>query len=166
LVEPQPDAFARLRQNYVNQTSRLQFLNVAVSDNAGEKALFFIPEMERKRLSLPDWAAEVASFDAEHLRKHFPQATLLTSFVRTIAFAEAADRLPGGFVDLIVIDVEGHERAIIDSIDLERHRVKFLIYEHKHLSEVDRFVVESGLRRHGFSIKSFGRDTIAWRCCA
>ena len=119
--------------------------------------------MERKRSGLPDWAGEVASFDAEHLRKHFPHARLVSYRVKTMTFAEAADRLPGGHVDVVVIDVEGHERTIIESIDLERHRVRFIIYEHKHLSASDRSAVESRLRRHGFSLKEFGRDTIACR---
>jgi hypothetical protein len=105
----------------------------------------------------------VASFNAEHLRKHFPFARLVGYSVKTMTFAEAAARLPGGHVDVVVIDVEGHEQTIIETIDLEGHRVKFIIYEHKHLSESDRSAVESELRRHGFSLKEFGRDAIAYR---
>ena len=73
--------------------------------------------------------------------------------MKTIAFAEAANRLPGGYVDVVVLDVEGHERTIIEDIDLERHRVKFIVYEHKHLSASDCAAVESKLRRYGFSLK-------------
>jgi len=163
MVEPQPDVFDRLRRNYLAQASRLQFLNAAISDRSGEKTLFCISEAERKQSGLPHWSSEVASFNAEHLRKHFPHAKLVSCSVKTMTFAEVADRLPGGHVDVVVIDVEGHERTIIESIDLKRHRVKIIVYEHKHLSESDRLVVESKLRGHGFSLKGFGRDTIAFR---
>ena len=164
MVEPQPDVFDRLRRNYLAQASRLQFLNAAISDRSGEKTLFRISEAERKQLGLSNWVGEVASFSAEHLRKHFPHARLVSYGVKTMTFAEVANRLSGGHVDVVVIDVEGHERTIIENIDLERHRVKFIVYEHKHLSESDRSVVEGKLRRHGFSLKGFGRDTIAFRC--
>lgn len=163
MVEPQPDVFDRLRRNYLAQASRLQFLNVAISDRSGEKTLFCISEAERKQLGLSDWGEEVASFNAEHLRKHFPHARLVSCSVKTMTFAEVADRLSGGHVDVVVMDVEGHERTIIENIDLERHRVKFIVYEHKHLSESDRSAVENKLRGHGFFLKGFGRDTIAFR---
>jgi FkbM family methyltransferase len=163
LIEPQYDAFERLKENYFPQQSRLQFLNVAISDRSGESAIFCISEDERKRLALPDWAGEIASFDAQHLYKAFPLAKSFRLNVKTMTFAEVADRLPGGHVDVVVVDVEGHERRVIETIDLERHRVRFIVYEHKHLSETDRSAVESKLRRHGFALKGFGRDTIAFR---
>jgi FkbM family methyltransferase len=166
LVEPQPDAFERLRQNYLAQASRLQFLKIAISGEAGERVLFCIPEMERVRLGLPDWSGEIAAFDAEHLRRAFPAASLVGHNVQTMTFAEVADRLLHGHVDVVVMDVEGHERAIIETIDVDRHRVKFIVYEHKHLSQSDRSAVESRLRGHGFALKAFGRDTIAFRTLA
>jgi hypothetical protein len=44
--------------------------------------------------------------------------------------------------------------------------VKFVMFEHKHLSEGDRSAVEGKLEDHGFSLKRFGRDTVAWRALA
>ena len=169
LLEPQPDAFDRLRRNYPGQGSRLKFLNAAISDASGERTLFCFPEAERKRLGLPDWVGRVASFNAEHLHKHLaehqlPHASPIGCSVRTMTFDEAADRLPRGHVDVVIVDVEGHERAIIESIDVDRHRVRFIMYEHVHLSEHDRLSVESKLREHGFSLKEFSGDTIAYRC--
>lgn len=163
LIEPQPDVFNRLQRNYAAQSSRLQFLNVAISDKAGEKILFYISETEQKLLGLPDWTSQVASFNADHLAKHFPHARVVSYHVKAMTFEEAANLLPAGHVDVVVIDIEGHERAIIDTIDLERHRVKFIIYEHRHLSERDRSAVESRLRSYGFSVKGFGFDMIASR---
>ena len=72
MVEPQPDAFDRLQRNYADQSRRLQFLNVAISDASGERTLFCIPKAEQRRLGLSGWAGELASFSREHLLKHFP----------------------------------------------------------------------------------------------
>ncbi len=163
LVEPQPDVFARLRDNYAGEAHRLHFLNCAISTASGERAFYFIPQEERERLALPDWGGEVASFDEGHLRRHCPTARVEQRNVKTITFAEAAALLPDARVDLVAMDVEGHERAIIESIDFDRHRVRFVIYEHKHMSSAEAAHVQSWLRQHGFEIKPFGRDTIARR---
>jgi FkbM family methyltransferase len=163
LVEPHPDAFARLKQNYAAQSQRLQFLNAAISDAPGERTLFYISETEKAALGLPDWAREIPSFDPDHLSKHFPQAKLASQSVRTTTFEEAANLLPAGAVDVVVIDTEGHERVIVDTIDLDVHHVKFVMFEHKHLSEADRCAVEGKLQDHGFSLRRFGRDTVASR---
>ena len=166
MVEPHPDAFERLQRNYVAQAQRLQFLNAAISDAPGERALFYISEAEKESLGLPDWAREIPSFDPEHLCKHFPQAKLARQSVRTTTFEKAASLLPAGAVDVVVIDTEGHERAIVDTIDFDLHRVTFITFEHKHLSENDRCAVECRLQEHGFSLKRFSRDTVAWRALA
>jgi FkbM family methyltransferase len=163
MVEPHPDAFARLQRNYVAQSQRLKFLNAAISNEPGERTLFYISEAEKEALGLPDWALEIPSFDPEHLSKHFPQAKLARQSVRTTTFEEAANLLPAGAVDVVVIDTEGHERAIVDNINLDLHHVKFVMFEHKHLSVNDRCAVECKLQEHGFSLKRFGRDTVAWR---
>jgi FkbM family methyltransferase len=166
LVEPQPDVFARLQRNYASEASRLQFLNAAISDKPGKQPFYFIPRDEMEQLSLPAWAAEIASFDADHLRKHFPSARIDEQNVTVMTFEQAASRLPDGRVDLVVLDVEGHESAIIPAIDLDRYRVRFLIYEHMHMSAADGERLGNVLRQLGFKLKPFGRDTIAWRSFA
>jgi FkbM family methyltransferase len=163
LVEPQPDIFVKLQQNYRHQAARLTFLNAAISDRTGGMDFYFVPPEERVRLTLPDWSGEVASFNREHIHRHFPEATIETRRVEAITFADAAAYLPDGRVDLVVMDVEGHERAILETIDFDRQRVRFLIYEHKHMAEVEARSIELMLMARGFSIKRFGRDTIGWR---
>ena len=163
LIEPQPDIFEQLQRNYNKQSARLQFLNVAISDEAGEKTLFYFSEAERRVLALPDWSSQLASFSPDHLCNHFPHAALAEHSAKIVTFDRVAERLPEEHVDVVIIDTEGHERVIVESIDFDRHRVKFMIYEHRHLPESDRLAVEQKLRCHGFSVKRFGWDTIGWR---
>src|SRR5262249_9456440 len=74
LIEPMPDAFAQLKNNYASMGAKLHFFNCAVSDNAGTIELHQITESEIARLGLPDWSREITSFDENHIRKHFPEA--------------------------------------------------------------------------------------------
>jgi FkbM family methyltransferase len=163
LIEPQPEAFEQLKANYRQQSSRLTFLNCAISGSSGEKAFFAIPETQFGQHNLPDWAREIASFDPDHIRRHFPQVEIEVMDVKIMTFREVADAASIDRVDLIVIDVEGHERPILESIDFERFGVSFIIYEHKHLPPRDQSKLSDFLSGRGFLLKIFGRDTIAWK---
>ena len=46
LVEPQPDAFRKLKQNYAGEVSRLHVLNAAISDTPGQKTLCYFASGE------------------------------------------------------------------------------------------------------------------------
>jgi hypothetical protein len=68
-----------------------------------------------------------------------------------------------GRVDVIVIDVEGHERRIIDDIDFAGLGVPVLLFEHKHVTAVDDSAVVEHLEAHGFKLRRYGRDSLAER---
>lgn len=163
LVEPQPDAFEMLRRNYAAAASRLRFLDAAVAADTGTRAFYAVARDDPRNVGLPDWAYELASLDVEHIRKHFPESPVVERFVRTMVFPEVAESLPGGIVDLLVIDAEGHEQVILETVDFDRHRIRFLVYEHKHLAPEGRAALAERLRGLDFTLKPFGRDTIAWR---
>jgi FkbM family methyltransferase len=163
MIEPQRGAFERLKENYKEEASRLMFINCAISRSSGHERLFTVPESQIRLHDLPGWSREIASFDPDHLKNHFPQVEAQVETVETMTFEEAAALASMGRVDLIVMDVEGHEQAILETIDIERFGVRFIVYEHKHLSIAGRRFLGTLLSDHGFVSKEFGRDTIAWR---
>ena len=163
MIEPQLGAFKRLKANYSAQSSRLIFTNCAISSVSGERQFFTISESQFREHNLPDWARELATLEPDHIRRHFPHVEVDVENVKTMTFQEVADLAAFDRVDLIVIDVEGHERRILESIDLELFGVRFIVYEHKHLSRDDRGFCSGLLAHRGFMLKGFGRDTIAWR---
>ena len=164
LVEPQRHAFESLERNYSGQRARLHFINGSVSDKqGGTEKLFFVPEHEILAHGLPEWSREVASSDPSHIQKHFPGVQLISENVRAYRFDELADLLPESRVDVVVMDVEGAEKRLIESIDFERHSIRFLIFEHKHMGNNDFYSVSEFLRKRKMELKQFGRDTVAWR---
>jgi len=164
LVEPQRTAFSLLEKNYSEQRSRLTFINgLMTAHQNGSEELFYIHEDEIRKRALPEWARELASFDPSQIHKTFPNVSVASEDFPAYTFEQLASFLPSSRVDLIVMDVEGAEGRLIPSIDFEKHRVKFLIFEHKHLNNDDLGAVFEHLRTQSMSLKQFGRDTIAWR---
>lgn len=163
LAEPIVGAFAHLRNNYASVAERLTFFNCAVSDRLGTIPMYEIGESEIARLHLPAWSREIASCNASHIRKHFPSALLSSHSVPTMRICDIAQACGFEHVDLLVMDVEGHERRIIDDIEFGSLGVRAMIFEHKHLTEEDEKAVLDRLRGFGFMIKRYGRDTVAYR---
>src|SRR5262249_5655181 len=132
LVEPQLRAFQRLQRNYASASHRVHFLNCAVSDFSGCIDMYEFDESEIEKLRLPAWSRELASADESHLVRHFPSARRSKRRVPTMRVSEILDGYGFTMVDLIVMDVEGHERRIIEDIDFASLGVHAVVFEHKH----------------------------------
>lgn len=163
LVEPQPAVFKRLLANYEMASARLQFMQCAVSNESVAKLFYFIPQHEIDRLGLDAWAGEVASFDRDHVQKYFPAEVVKSLEVQVATVAEVAKQAGLSRIDLVVMDVEGHERTILESIDWQGLGIRACVFEHKHMSAHVIGDLEQLFERNGFVCKRFGRDTVAMR---
>lgn len=163
LVEPQPAAFARLRANYSEIASRLHLFNCAVSDTSAGLEMCEIEEREIERLGLPAWSREVASISEEHVKKHFPGVRTSKRAVMSMRISEIAAACGFDTVDLLVMDVEGHERKILEDVDFDALRVRAVVFEHKHMTEHEYRTVSDRLGSFNFALRRYGRDTVAYR---
>ena len=163
LIEPQTSAFAQLRQNYADVTCDLKFFNCAISTERGHLEMYEIEESEIARLKLPSWAREISSFSEAHVTRHFPNVRTSKRFVPVMTLRDVIVDCKFTRVDLIVMDVEGHEFPILDDVDFETLRVRALVFEHKHMVENEYEAALAKLKAHHFRIRSYGRDTVAYR---
>jgi FkbM family methyltransferase len=163
LAEPMVNVFAQLKNNYAAVNGRLNFFNCAVSDRHGTIEMYQISESEIERLHLPPWSREVASVSASHIKKHFPTVHLSRHTVPTMRICDIAKACGFTKVDLLILDVEGHERRIIDDIEFASLGVRAVMFEHKHMTTRDEEAVLDHFRAFGFMIKRYGRDTVAYR---
>jgi len=163
LIEPQKSAFERLRDNYADLSRTLRFFNCAISDVRGRLEMYEIDEDEICRLNLPHWAREIASLSEVHLKKHFPNARTLKRSVPVMRICDVVDESTYTRVDLIVQAVEGHEHRILGDIELDALGVRALVFEHKHMAKENYQAVLDRMKGYGFTIRSYGRDTVAYR---
>jgi hypothetical protein len=65
--------------------------------------------------------------------------------------------------DLLQIDTEGYDAAILRMIDPARFRPRLIKYEHKSLSADERAQAVARLKEQGYRTVTEGPDTTAWR---
>lgn len=151
LVEPQAEAFARLKATYRNH-SNVVLLQAAIDQEEGTRELF----CKRNEASM------AASFNRDHLIRHSIREADIVSQQVTCHTIESALRMAGlASVDLLQIDAEGHDWAIIQSIDFERIRPRIIRFEYRHMSNREADACLSLLASHGYRFILENRDIIA-----
>lgn len=149
--EPLPASYARLRRLYLFNR-KIVCRNCGVSDTTREAEivsqhdLSYIPETEDE--------AHTRLFPVELS----PGGTLAHIRLRTFSEATRGIRLPE-VIDLLDIDVEGHELNVLRSIPFDRYNFRLIILEthlldkdgkylwkHRDLNEMNRLLAEHGYR--------------------
>lgn len=152
-VEPQPAAYERLKQNYGDRPG-MQFVNAAIDSKPGERE-FFTPRNQDCTQS---------SFDRAHLLKHnIPASEIISNKVpcRTVDSVLEEAALPR--VDLLMIDTEGHDAVVLQSIDLARWQPAMIRFETMHLSTKEVDSCCEYLASHGYQFLVEQLDLIAVR---
>jgi hypothetical protein len=80
--------------------------------------------------------------------------------VPVVTFDTLCERHGCGKVHLLLLDTEGYDWEILKSIDLEKHRPRLVIYEHYHLSAVERAESRRHLELFGYRTLQEGFDTL------
>lgn len=167
LVEPLPDMFAKLKRNYgARRFSGLHFENAAVSRRDGETLEFwtfradFLDALPTERRL---YYLRKSSFDRDHVMRFLTddaeaEEALERIVVPCVTVSTLATRyFEGGAFDLLVIDAEGHERVILDSIDFARVRPRVIFFESEHLGktgdEIARTLQGAGYRVRKISVQ-------------
>lgn len=105
------------------------------------------------------------SFEAAHLKKCYPNLDATTDIETFTISAVTVEQLsmeyyPEGF-DLLAMDLEGYEKTVLLSMDLDVVRPAAIVFESDHLSPVDMELIRNRLKQYGYSTEEFGGDTFA-----
>jgi FkbM family methyltransferase len=158
LVEPQPDAFARLKVHYAAMSDRLAFENVAVSSNPEPITLYRAPKVD---------GSTVASSNAKTTAKqlHLREEELERILVPTARLDDLARK--HGLEDAAVmqLDTEGFEWEVLQTLDLGRVRPLMIAFEHGHLPPASIGAMTAHLNASGYDVYFGGyeSDSVALR---
>ncbi len=173
LVEPQPSVFSRLKKAYSDQTN-LVLVNAAIDRATGQKSFYSLNFSESR------WATGLASFNKKVIIKHFENgyiqkcakkeeiimtsnfdSYIKTDLVQTVSVQDLARDNDFSLFNVLFIDTEGNDANIIRSIDLSLFSPNLIYFEHIHLVIKDYLICCNLLRRNGYILFKYGRDTLA-----
>jgi FkbM family methyltransferase len=171
MVEPLPRAFEQLRRNYAG-FDRVSVENAAISDRDGRLPFFHLDETEahpRARGSdwrdSPQWLHALGSLSREQVLSHAPlisdiEERIVRTEVPCLTFKSLCLKHDVEQIDLLVIDTEGYDYEIVRQIDFDAYRPRLLIYEHLHLSALERDACRARLLEAGYELMEEFFDTL------
>jgi len=149
LIEPVNYNFLQLQERY-KDLNNIYFENSFISDDKNKINFFFVKENSIKKLG-KHWASGIGSFSKKHILDHKSKRFDITDDdideikVQPVTFDELCEKYHINIIDRLLIDVEGSEKKIIESINYKKILIKELIFEYKHLNGT--FLFDSELKK-------------------
>jgi len=165
VVEPIPRFFGLLEKNYSNYPS-IKPLNIAIHNDQRSAHLYYVDEREVK--DLPAWALGIASFNRSHLiRSGVPEDKIQSQEVPCKRISEVYQDLQLSRLDLLQIDTEGYDAAIIRGLDFTQINPRIIHFEHGLrdglMSEFEFFSLVDFLNAQGYQVLPEDYDAIAFK---
>jgi FkbM family methyltransferase len=164
MVEPVPHLFERLRRNY-GALGRVALENAAISDVDGRRPFYHLaPVDDPERQGLPFFYDQLGSLSRKTLVGHrylIPdvERRVVRTEVTCMTFESLCRKHGLGELDILVIDAEGHDWAILQGVDFGAHRPRLVVYEHAHLSPPERRRCRDHLERQSYDTREEGFNT-------
>lgn len=160
LVEPVPHLANALAARYAGRPG-LAIERAAIGESDGEATLYRIAEQPGD----PAWFQQLATLDRAVLLKHPAlEERIVEERIPTLSVATLLKRHALTALDLLVIDTEGYDYRILRQFDLQTLRPVLILFEHQHLSAVDRAAAYRQLAAAGYRhAETPEGDALAWR---
>jgi FkbM family methyltransferase len=163
LIEPIPELFERLTATYADRRD-LTFVNAAVAEEEADRELYWVSPMPGD----PVWIDQLGSFSRDIVLSHAEWVPGLVDRVRSVRVA--CRTLPSlikehglSRVDLLHIDAEGADFAILRTVDFDATwSPRCILYEQKHLGP-ERDAALGLLHGVGYHTVDLGQDVFAFR---
>lgn len=160
LVEPQPELFKRLVENYEGNM-RLTFENGAIGNENGKVKLYRFKAGQ----NLPDHATMLTSFRADALiyNGHGYKGEIEEIEVPCVTFQTLLESHGIKDLDVLQIDTEGFDYEILKMMATSELRPALIHYEHGMLHGHGKEACEKMLRELGYTLTLLGIDTVAFK---
>lgn len=163
-VEPQANYYRELQKTYRDFPGML-FLQYAIAEKSGAMTMY---TLDCSGGRLPGWAQGVGTLSREQIRKFGDQIDDIESYIRAdevqcITVADLLDCAAHRDPDIIVVDAEGFDHAILSQFSFAELSTKLVIYETESMTREHAADLAQKLEEGGFAIFEADQDTIALR---
>ncbi|MGH8609109.1 MAG: FkbM family methyltransferase [Gammaproteobacteria bacterium] len=164
LVEPVTHCFNKLKANY-SGNANLLFENVAISDKEEVREFYRIREGQN---FLPKWCEGLGTFYPEVLLTHkwaLPniEEYMVKEAVRCISLSSLLRKHAVSYIDLFLIDTEGHDYQILKQLDFATLKPTLIVFEHQYFSKGEREACASLLAAQEYSVCRHLGNTLAFQ---
>jgi FkbM family methyltransferase len=159
LVEPDPGNFKKLKENY-RSIEGLLFENVGIGPEQGEMQFYKLNNITDQD---PGWYDQVGSFDKKTFLENISfgkglDQRIVTELLPVISFDQLLQKNNFGTPDLLHMDAEGFDFRILRSIDLEKHRIRMILFESEWMTKTELKEIVQHLRKHQYRVVRNGID--------
>ena len=169
LIEPVPYNIDQLKENTKKFTNTI-IEKSAISDKDEIVSFFHLKEDSIDKLK-KHWATGIGSFDKAHLLNHRSKRFLITEEhieeikVNSISFESLKKKYNIESIDKLMIDVEGAEFRILNSINFKEIVIKEILFEKKHfdgyMKQSEKFkMIKQKLEANNFTLKDIDEENI------
>lgn len=163
MFEPLAANFADL-QRHRGASPNLRLRRAAIDVTAGRRQIYDLaPAATAGR---PDWTRGLASFSRERVAQAarelgLPDTSIISEQVETVTWPQVWREFGPHPCDLIVLDTEGHDLALLRAAHLAQHRPRLILFEHACNTLDERIAFYRELIGLGYELATHGGDTVA-----
>lgn len=162
-VEPQKYFFEKLTSNLCGK-GNFYFENIAIGDSTGTFTLYTIDVTSYPLL--PSYCALCSSLDKDYVMsilKDFKlgEEAIIEEKTPVLLLKDLYAKYTLSNIDILQLDTEGYDAKIIRTIDFEHIVPRIIIFEHVNTPVVEYRQLCQSLRKRGYKLYYWDRDTIA-----
>lgn len=163
LVEPVADHFRCLQYTYASRPL-VRLANVCIANHDGATPFYRIDPAAIAAGHIPRWGPGASSLYPDrtalgwdHIKPHVVCEPMPCVTLRTLLHDHGIAHF-----DVLQIDAEGHDFAILRQLDFSRHRPAIINLEIVNLPVVEQADCQTLLRGQGYDCEKTGYDLVAW----
>lgn len=146
MIEPVPQYMEKLKNNLKNVRSNIKFIQAAIRNYDGVGKINLM--------------GGSSTFNSEynHLPSVETEVINISTLLKNLNFSD---------IDLLLLDVEGCEKEIVDSLDLKNNKINCIRWEYHILSKDDNNFIINKFKENGYNVDKCLHDEphnmIAWK---
>lgn len=163
-VEPVPYLYKRLIENYGSDPRYVFEMSVI---NGGEEAFFYYirEEAKMKLPDLPNWFDQLGSFKRENITNHLQgvlEPYIEEVKMKGLTLKDLLNKHKVEVLDFLHTYTEGYDWEVIKQLPLDLYKPSVVLFEHKHLSDIDKKSCLHYLKED-YCVYQFGGDCLCVR---
>ena len=170
LVEPVPYNIEELKTNISNYKNII--IETSAISNKDETIPFYYIKRDSIDKLKKHWASGIGSFNKNHLMSHKSKRFQISDEdieeinINCLSFASLVKKYSIGSIDKLMMDVEGAEFKILNSLNLSAIKIKEIFFEKKHfdgyLKQGKKFqIIKDKLEANNYILKDIDKENIS-----